>query len=386
MARTRTKAASKTTGDAAARGTKKRKTVGGVETKLVGMADVVIAAAQRSKDPAFAIPIRALSNVSFNTRKGMIEMGGRKQERTFFNVGMAKKFMQTMLVADALAELQRADLTTSLREIYYRTKHTIKNSSENTFDTQDESDPIIEDLEVSLAELREELHVRAENGGSIVGPVVFGDDGDRVDCSRLGKGGYSVPSIVEPEYLDIQKCTADFLLLVEKGTQWNRLSEDKFWKKYNCVLLTGNGQPPRGVRRLARRLHEEKKLPVYVLVDNDPWGYYIYSVVKQGSINLAFESERMAIPKAKFIGLSSADPEAYQLPRNVGIKLNEKDVSRAKELLNYAWFQKKPWQQEIKRMLSSGLKYELDALANKDFQYLTKTYLPRKLKEEDWLD
>jgi hypothetical protein len=40
---------------------------------------------------------------------------------------------------------------------------------------------------------------------------------------------------------------------------------------------------------------------MYVLVDNDPWGYYIYSVLKQGPINLAFESERMAIPKAKFI-------------------------------------------------------------------------------------
>ena len=58
----------------------------------------------------------------------------------------------------------------------------------------------------------------------------------------------------------------------------------------------------------------------------------------------------------------------------------------AKELLNYAWFAKKDWQAEIKHMLSSGLKYELDALANKDFQFLTKTYLPRKLKEEDWLD
>ena len=387
-ARSRQKTAAVPTGTRTDRApkTRRKKAASSVETKLVGMADVVIQAAQRSRDPGFEIPVRALSNVSFNPRKGMIEMGSRKQERTFFNVGMAKKFMQTMLVADALAELQRADLTTSLREIYYRTKHTIKNSQENTFDTQDESDPIIEDLEVSLSELREELHVRAENGGSVVGPLVLGDDGDRVDCSRLGKGGYSVPSIVEPEYLEIQKCTADFLLVVEKGTQWNRLSEDKFWKKYNCVLLTGNGQPPRGVRRLARRLHEEKKLPVYVLVDNDPWGYYIYSVVKQGSINLAFESERMAIPRAKFIGLSSADPERYKLPRNVGIKLNDKDVSRARELLNYAWFQKREWQQEIKRMLSSGLKYELDALANKDFQYLTKTYLPRKLKEEDWLD
>ena len=36
--------------------------------------------------------------------------------------------------------------------------------------------------------------------------------------------------------------------------------------------------------------------------------------------------------------------------------------------------------------LSTGLKYELDALANKDVQYLTKTYLPRKLKEKDGLD
>ena len=357
-----------------------------VEKKLVGVADLVVAAAQRGKDPTIAIPVRALSNITFNERRGLLEMGKRRQARSFFNVAMAKKFMQTVLVADALCELQRANLTTSLREIYYRTKHTIKNSHENTLDTQDESDPLIEDLEVALTALREELHVRAENAGSIVGPLVLVDDGDQVDCARLGKGGYSVPSIVEPEYLEIRRCTADFVLLVEKGTQWNRLSEDKFWRTHNCVLLTGNGQPPRGVRRLARRLHEEKKLPVYVLVDNDPWGYYIYSVIKQGSINLAFESQRMAIPKAKFIGFSSTDPDRYGLPRNVGIKLNDKDVNRARELLKYKWFQKKEWQNEIKGMLSSGLKYELDALANKDFQYLTKIYLPRKLKEQDWLD
>src|SRR5713101_6948989 len=276
-----------------------------VEKKLVGVADVVIAAAQRRKDPTLAIPVRSLSNVTFNQRNGLIEMGKRKQARSFFNVGMAKKFMQTVLVADALCELQRANLTTALRE---------------------------------------ELHVRAENAGSVVGPLVLVDDGDRVDCAKLGKGGYSVPSIVEPEFLQITRCTADFVLLVEKGTQWNRLSEDKFWRTYNCILLTGNGQPPRGVRRLARRLHEEKRLPVYVLVDNDPWGYYIYSVVKQGSINLAFESQRMAIPKAKFIGLSSGDPESYGLPRNVGIKLNDKDITRARELLAYTWFQKKSWQ------------------------------------------
>jgi hypothetical protein len=38
--------------------------------------------------------------------------------------------------------------------------------------------------------------------------------------------------------------------------------------------------------------------------------------------------------------------------------INYKDISRAKELLKYRWLQKKPWQDEIKRMLASGLKYE----------------------------
>src|SRR6188474_3607152 len=189
----------------------KQKKTSAVEKKLVGIADLVVSAAERSKDPTFAIPIRALSNVSFNERKGLIEMGHKKQARSFFNVGMAKKFMQTVLVADALSELQRANLTTSLREIYYRTKHTIKNSHENTFDGQNESDPLIEDLEVTLEALREELHVRAENSGTVVGPLTLVDDGDRVDCTRLGKGGYSVPSIVEPEYIQISKCTADFV-------------------------------------------------------------------------------------------------------------------------------------------------------------------------------
>src|SRR5262249_12297281 len=219
-------------GEGRAMGGKGWKKDGVVEKKLVGVADTVIVAAERSKDPTLAIPVRSLANVNFNEKRGIIEMGRRKQARAFFNVGMAKKFMQTVLVADALVELQRANLTTSLREIYYRTKHTMKGSHENPFDAQNESDPLIEDLEVALAALREELHVRAENRGSVVGPLVLSDDGDRVDCARLGKGGYSVPSIVEPEYIRIQRCTADFVLLVEKGTQWNRLAEDKFWRRY----------------------------------------------------------------------------------------------------------------------------------------------------------
>ena len=75
-----------------------------------------------------------------------------------------------------------------------------------------------------------------------------------------------------------------------------------------------------------------------MLVDNDPWGFYIYSVMKQGSINLAYESMRMAVPDARFVGLSSFDKDKYQLPNNVAIKMDDGDNNRAKQMLAYPWF------------------------------------------------
>ena len=135
------------------------------------------------------------------------------------------------------------------------------------------------------------------------------------------------------------------------------------------------------------RLHSEYKLPVYCLLDNDPWGYYIYSVIKQGSINLAFESMRMAIPDAKFIGLRSIDFERCQLKDNVTIKLDEKDRTRAKQIASYPWFaDKKPWQAEIKKMIDNGFKLEVEALISRDISYVTEQYVPERLRNNDWLD
>jgi DNA topoisomerase-6 subunit A len=100
---------------------------------------------------------------------------------------------------------------------------------------------------------------------------------------------------------------------------------------------------------------KELNLPVYCLLDNDPWGYYIYSVLKQGSINLAFESVRMGIPEAKYIGLRSKDFDRCQLSNSVKINLNDQDVKRAKQIAEYPWFKdKKAWQKEIQTMLGNG--------------------------------
>lgn len=355
--------------------------------KLEGLGDKVVSAANRGRDPFLDIPTRALSNVRFNKSKRFIEMGSNTNRRELFNLNQARSYMQTLLAGSGCKGLIDEGKTTSIRGLYYRMKHPIAGAKEETFNNQGESDAVIEDLEVLANSLREELHLYADKRGEMVGAIVLEDMGDEIDCSRMGSGGYGIPSIVEPDRIKFKRCTADFILHVEKGTVWQRFNEDKFWKKHNCILTHGAGQPPRGVRRLLHRMHNELELPVYCVLDNDPWGYYIYSVIKQGSINLAFESQRMTIPDAKFLGLRSIDLERCGLDMNVTIKMNDTDRKRANQIKKYPWFEnKKRWQKEIDKMLQNDFKLEVESLINLGISYVTETYVPERLAAGDWLD
>ncbi len=356
-------------------------------SRIVDVAHQTEKNAIKMADPFVDIPTRSLSNTNWNKRQRILEMGENYQRRNLFNLNQAKKFMQTLLMNSACKELIEADKTLSLRGMYYKSLHTIEGTKEKTFAGQEESDPILEDIEVSLGALREELHIFAKKAGTMVGNLTVIDSGDEIDLRHMGSGGYAIPSIVEPDVLQFKKCEADFVLHVEKNTVWSRFNEDKFWKKHNCILTEGGGQPPRGVRRMLRRLHDELGLPVYCLLDCDPWGHYIYSVIKQGSISLAFESERMAVPDAKYLGIRAIDYERCELTDDVQILLNDRDITRAKQIAAYPWFQEhRGWQKEIKQMLRNGFKMEVESLITKDISYVTETYLPARLEAKDWLE
>src|SRR6516162_1214968 len=353
--------------------------------KLEGLAKETLSFVKNGKNPYLSVPTRTLANVRFNQKSQVIELKGDKQKRYFFNVGQSKKFMQTFLVASACKELINLGKTTSIRDLYYMTKHTLGESRQNTFEEQEESDPVIEDLEVTVDALREELNLFASNRGALVGEITLRDAGDTIDGRRMGSGGWSIPSIVEDNIIEFKRCDAKFILLVEKDAVWRRLNEDKFWKKHKCILVTGQGQPPRGVRRLCRRMTKELKLPLYVLVDNDPWGLYIYSVIKQGSINLAYESMRMAVPNVRFLGMSAFDYKKFTMPRAAEIKLKKEDVTRAEQMKAYPWFKDPKWQREIQAIVDNGFKMEVDALLTKRISFITEEYIPKKLRDRDYL-
>ena len=321
-------------------------------------------------------------------RPGLIRLGDDKQKRFYFNLGQAKKFLQTMLIAKQIKLLLEQDKPAlSIRQLFYTLKHEIPGAGENTFDLQEESDPIIEDVELITDSLREELNLIATPNGVLAGPMVVEDKtGDVLDYTRMGSAGGAVPPIVEDDYFHIKEMSADYILVVEKYAVWNLLNQEKYWKKNNCLLLTGKGQPARAERRLLARFGEEYKIPIYLFTDMDPWGYYIYSVYKSGSINLAFFSEKAACPRAKYIGLSVKDVRDFDIPRSSWVKLNDEDYKRMEEIAGYPWFKKEKWQNELADLKKFGYKIEQDALVSKSIEFTANTYLPTKIENKDFFD
>ncbi|MFA6461781.1 MAG: DNA topoisomerase IV subunit A [Candidatus Woesearchaeota archaeon] len=352
--------------------------------ELVGLGKSVVQDINKGQNPKIELSVRGLSNVVYDKESKTLGLGDKTAQRFFFNVAHTKKFLQTIEVASVCKDLLDVNKHASLRDVFYMVKRTIPNTKINVVDEQKESDKAIEDLEIITEFPRESLHVNANKMGSVAGKVIIEDSGDTIDWSKLGSGGWSIPSNVEN--ITFKKVDAKYVMYMEKAAVWERLHEDRFWSKQNCIIMSSQGQTTRGIRRLLQRLSTEHNLPIYILTDGDPWGWYIYSVIKYGSISLAHMAEEMAIPTVKFLGITCDDIVNYDLKRHF-IKLTEQDISRMKQMQAYEWFVKnKDWQRQFKMMKEFNAKVEIQALSSKGISFISEKYLPEKIKKQDFLD
>ena len=344
----------------------------------------IVADIDKGRNPSIKFSLRSLSNVVFDEKSKTLMLGNKQQERTFFNVGHAKKFLQTLEIAKISKNLLDVQKHASLRDVFYMAKRTIPKSNDNIVDDQAESDNAIEDLELITDLSREQLNINANKMGSVAGNVTIEDSGDTINWAKLGSGGWSIPSNVEE--IEFKSVKAKYIIYMEKQAVWERLHEDKFWEKQNCIIVTSQGQTTRGIRRLLQRMDDEFKLPIYVLADFDPWGFYIYSVLKFGSINLAHMSGTMTLQDARFLGITADDVNNYDLKKHF-IKFKDVDMTRLKQIADYEWFKKnKQWQRQFKMMKDFGAKVEIQALSSKGITFISDKYLPDKIKKQDFLD
>jgi DNA topoisomerase VI subunit A len=350
-------------------------------TPTLGLAKSIYDQMSSGEIPRMRLPLRTKQNLHFQSREGVWKLGRALGTRSARKLDGALMLLRTFYLVDFINEMSRDAKTSTLRELYYISEAW----EEAKFHSEDESNLLIEDLEVLCERLREDFRLHPEeNGASVIGDLTLKETNrkgivKKINCrDDVGDGGYAIPFNVEKEKIEFVETSAKFIIAIECGGMVDRLAENNFDERHNAILLHLKGQPARSTRRFLKRLNEELKVPVVVFTDGDPWSFRIFASVAYGAIKTAHISNYLATPSAEFLGVTASDIENYKLPHD---KLSDQDVRALQAELTDPRFGTAEWRAEIQLMLQNGKKAEQQSLAKYGLNYVTDHYLPEKLAE-----
>ena len=353
--------------------------------RLLDLAKQLMEQIEDGDIPQMERPTRTKSNIEYSEEDDVWVYGDRTSSTTANSVSGAKKLLKLAYVIDFLRDQLEQGKSSTLRELYYLSESFDDDHAQ--FSDQDESNNLIEDLEIVSEVRREDFHMRPEeSGATLLGPLKIREQtrrGDRViHCQEdVGEGGYQIPN--NPDTIEFLECDADFVLAVETGGMRDRLVENGFDTDYNAMIVHLKGQPARATRRVIKRFHDELDLPVAVFTDGDPWSYRIYASVAYGSIKSAHLSKYLATPEAVYLGITPEDIVEYDLPSD---PLSDSDINALESELEDPRFQGDYWSEQIELQLDIGKKAEQQSLASQGLDFVTDTYLPEKLAELGFID
>ncbi|EFJ51555.1 hypothetical protein VOLCADRAFT_103453 [Volvox carteri f. nagariensis] len=325
---------------------------------------------------SFDIPSRAKGNQMYVPELDRIVLRDTVSKRPFANTATCRKAAITARILSLVHELVGKRIHVTKRDLFY--------TDVKLFEDQSQSDAVLDDLACMLGCTRSSLNVVASEKGVVVGRLSFREDGDFIDCQRMGVGGKAIPPNID-KVSDISSDAA-FILLVEKDAAFMRLAEDRFYNTYPCIILTAKGQPDVATRLFLKRLKSTLKIPVLALVDSDPYGLKILSVYMKGSMNMSYDSSNLTTPDIKWLGVRPSDLDRFNIPQQCRLPMTEEDIKTGRRLLEEDFIRANPeWVKELELMLATKVKAEIQALSSFGFQYLTQVYLPLKLQEGDWV-
>ena len=297
-------------------------------------------------------------------------------EKQFHSLTSVADMTRLVRVLEIVNELLVKDIHATKREIYY--------TDVKLFGEQKSSDKSIEDVASMLYTTRNSTHIVAAPKGTCVGRLRIRDRNDIIDLEGLGSGGWTISPMLDN--IEIIESDAEFILVIEKDAAMMRLAEARFWRKYPCILLTAQGVGNVAVRMFLKRLSKELNLPVFSLVDSDPYGHYIHSIYLRGSKRLSYESPFLATPNIKLLGVLTRDLDAYNIPNEVRLPMTKIDIKRIKDMLNEDFVKRnKEWYDDLNLALKLKIKAEIQAFSSHGFEFLTDQYLPEKLTTGDWI-
>jgi DNA topoisomerase-6 subunit A len=328
--------------------------------------------------PSILLPTRTKYNIEFDDTSEVWKYGDKESMRTAASAKSATHLLKMAYVIGFIKQQLKENRSSTLREMYYISE----GWKRAKFGAQDESNFLIEDLEILSDVPREGFHLHPEeNGASIYGPLRIREETRRgmktIHCQDdVGQAGYTIPNNVEN--IELVDHDAKFVIAIETGGMYDRLIENGFDEEHNAILVHLKGQPARSTRRMLNKISMAWDLPVLVFTDGDPWSYRIYASVAYGAIKSAHMSEILATPKSQFLGLQPSDIRDYNLPSD---KLTEKDIEALRSELTDPRFAIDYWKKQITLQLEMGLKSEQQAFAARGLDFVTKKYLPARLAD-----
>ncbi|XP_050218065.1 meiotic recombination protein SPO11-1 isoform X2 [Mercurialis annua] len=260
----------------------------------------------------------------------------------------------------------------SKRDIYYM--------HPSVFSDQSVVDQAINDSCILLQCSRHNLNVVSVGNGLVMGWLRFLEAGRKFDCINNPSNVHPIPVHVE-EVEDIVS-VAKYILVVEKESVFQRLANDRFCNANRCIVITGRGYPDIPTRRFLRLLHENLCLPIYCLVDCDPYGFDILTTYRFGSMQMAYDAKFLRVPEIRWLGVFPSDLEKYDLPKQCLLPLTAEDKRRTETTLLRCYLQREEpeWRLELELMLQRGVKFEIEALSVHSLSFLSEQYIPSKIQ------
>ncbi|XP_032206149.1 meiotic recombination protein SPO11 isoform X1 [Mustela erminea] len=365
-------------GEPAGRGTRlasSSEVLGSIESVIQG----IITSVARNEAPAFTIDNRSSwENIKFEDSVGL-QMASHCTTRKIKSDSLksVKKFALILKILSMIYKLVQSNTYATKRDIYY--------TDSQLFGNQTVVDNIINDISCMLKMPRISLHILSTSKGLIAGNLRYlEEDGTRVHCT-CGSTAVAVPSNIQ----GIRNLITDakFLLIVEKDATFQRLLDDSFCNRMSpCIMVTGKGVPDLNTRLLVKKLWDTFHIPVFALVDADPHGIEIMCIYKYGSMAMSFEAHNLTVPAIRWLGLLPSDIKRLNIPRDTLIPLTKQDQMKLESVLKRPYVTCQPfWRKEMEIMADSKLKAEIQALTFLSSDYLSRVYLPNKLKFGGWI-
>ena len=209
---------------------------------LLGIASAWYDQMKEGEIPSISLPTRTKYNIEFDDASEVWKYGDRESMRTAASAKSATHLLKMAYVIGFIKQQLTENRSSTLREMYYISE----GWKRAKFGAQDESNFLIEDLEILSEVPREGFHLHPEeNGASIYGPMRIREETRRgmktIHCQDdVGQAGYTIPNNVENiEFVDHD---AKFVIAIETGGMYDRLIENGFDEEFNAILVHLKGQ------------------------------------------------------------------------------------------------------------------------------------------------